>query len=192
MGGMKQVEIHSEAELARIVQADEWMMKVLKAAQKLALPDWWIGAGFLRNKVWNVIEGKSAEPTRDVDLVYFNAEDAVPETDWAYDERLKHDYPFAEWEVRNQARMHYVNNLAPFTSTGDGIAHWTETATCVAVKLEGAAVRFLFCYGTEDLFGLVVRPTPYVVGTELMKLFHERLEKKRWREKWPDLRVELT
>jgi hypothetical protein len=87
--------------------------------------------------------------------------------------------------------MHYVNNLAPFSSTKDGIAHWTETATCVAIKREGATLRFLFCYGTEDLFGLVARPSPYLVGTDLMKVYESRIEKKRWREKWPDIRVEL-
>lgn len=87
--------------------------------------------------------------------------------------------------------MHYVNDLPPFTLTEDGIAHWTETATCVGVKTEEGRLKFLFCYGTEDLFGLVARPTPSIVGTELIKLFHERLEKKHWREKWPDLQGEL-
>jgi len=192
MRTMKQATIGSEAELARVIGADDWMMEVLAVAEGLALPDWWIGAGFLRNKVWNVIEGKDAEPTRDVDLVYFNAHDRQAETDWAYDQQLKAAYSFAEWEVRNQARMHYVNNLAPFISTEDGIAHWTETATCVAVKLEDSKLRFLFCYGTHDLFGLIARPTPYIVGTKLMHLFNDRLAKKQWREKWPDIRIEAS
>src|SRR6185503_20454597 len=98
-------------------------------------PDWWIGAGFLRNKIWDAIEDKVSKPTRDVDLVYFNAFDVTPETDRAYDERMKRDHPFAEWEIRNQARMHYVDDFPPYTSTADGISHWVETATCVAVRL---------------------------------------------------------
>jgi Nucleotidyltransferase len=100
--------IRSERDAAELIHADAWMMTVLRAAQELDLPDWWIGAGFVRNKVWDVIEHKQSEPTRDVDLVYFNAADVTPETDWSYDERMKRDHPFAEWEVRNQARMHYL------------------------------------------------------------------------------------
>jgi hypothetical protein len=186
---MKHVAVTSENQLVELIRTDAWMMQVLTAAEALNLPDWWIGAGFFRNKVWNVIEGKDAEPTRDVDLVYFNLRDVAPETDWAYDEQMRQDYPFAEWEVRNQARMHHKNKLDPFSSTADGIAHWTETATCVAVKLDKGVPTFLFCHGTEDLFGLIARPTPFIVGTELMKMFYERIEYKKWREKWPDLRV---
>jgi hypothetical protein len=187
---MKHLAIASETQLIEIVRADTWMMRVLSVAEKLGLPDWWIGAGFLRNKIWDAVEAKDFAPIRDVDLVYFNAHDIAPETDWAYDEQMKRDYPFAEWEVRNQARMHHKNGLAPFISTVDGISHWTETATCVAVKLEVGLPKFLFCYGTADLFGLIARPTPFMVGTGRMKIFYDRIESKQWCERWPDLRIE--
>lgn len=64
--------ITSEDEIRSLIANDPWRMKVLQAAQELDLPDWWIGAGFVRNLVWNAIEGKDAETTRDVDLVYFD------------------------------------------------------------------------------------------------------------------------
>ncbi|HET7302442.1 MAG TPA: nucleotidyltransferase family protein [Candidatus Saccharimonadales bacterium] len=180
----------TEKDIAALVAADDWMMRVLRAAQTLALPDWWIGAGFLRNKVWDALEGNASQPSKDVDLVYFNAQDVAPETDWHYDEQLKTQFPFAEWEVRNQARMHYVNDFAPYTSTADGISHWVETATCVAVRLNMQnELEFLFCYGTKDLLGLVARPTEYFVG-DMSTLFYERVSKKRWQERWPHLRVE--
>jgi hypothetical protein len=72
---------HSEADIAELIHADSWMMDVLRAAETLDLPDWWIGAGFLRNKVWDAIENKVSQPSRDVDLVYFNPADVAPETD---------------------------------------------------------------------------------------------------------------
>jgi hypothetical protein len=181
--------ITSEADIAKLIAADPWMMKVLRAAEALNLPDWWIGAGFLRNKVWDAIEGNESHPTKDVDLVYFNADDIAPETDWSYDETLKRDFPFAEWEVRNQARMHHVNGFKPYTSTADGIAHWVETATCVAVKLEKGTLKFLFCYGTDDLYSLIARPTPGFQSEELIKTFHDRVAQKSWRQKWPRLQI---
>lgn len=47
----------SEAEIGQLVAADDWMMQVLAAAKSMGLPDWWIGAGFLRNRVWDALEG---------------------------------------------------------------------------------------------------------------------------------------
>ena len=184
--------VRSEADISRILQKDAWRMDVLRAAEQLGLPDWWIGAGFLRNMVWDAIEGNDSPPTRDVDLVYFDANNVEPETDWAYDERMKKEFPFADWEIRNQARMHYVNDFAPYTSTADGISHWVETATCVAVKLENGNLRYLFCHGTDDLFGLVARPVSHFQTPKLMPEFYGRIDKKQWREKWPHLIIEKS
>ncbi len=41
----------AESDLAELVRDDEWMMRVLRCADSVGLPDWWIGAGFLRNAV---------------------------------------------------------------------------------------------------------------------------------------------
>jgi len=127
-----------------------------------------------------------------VDLVYFDSTNTEPEADWAYDEKMKIEYPFAEWEVRNQARMHYVNGFDPYTSAADGIAHWVETATCVAVKLEDNKLKYLFCHGTDDLFGLIARPVSQFKTKELMPLFYARIEKKQWQDKWPSLKIEIN
>lgn len=178
----------TEADIAKIIEVDPWMMKVLSAAESLNLPDWWIGAGFLRNKVWDHISGNVSEPTRDVDLVYFNDIENKPEDDWAYDELLKSKYPFAEWEVRNQARMHYKNGSEPYASTYDGISDWVETATCVAVKLEKGILKFMFCYGMDDLVGLVARPIPSFQTKDKIAIFHKRVREKGWRTRWPKLR----
>lgn len=181
--------IRNEDDVARLLMDDPWRIDVLEAAGTLRLPNWWIGAGFLRNIIWDAIEGNDLPPSRDVDLVYFDADNVEPGTDWAYNEQQKAKFPFAEWELRNQARMHYVNNFAPYTSTEDGIAHWVETATCVAVRLEDGQLRYLFCHGTEDLFGLVARPIPAFTTQELLPVFNSRIQKKRWRERWPHLQV---
>jgi hypothetical protein len=86
-----------EDKISELIRADNWMMRVLAAAEELDLPDWWIGAGFLRNKIWDELEGIPSRPTRDVDLVYFDSTNNTPEADWQYDERMKKTYPFAEW-----------------------------------------------------------------------------------------------
>lgn len=60
---MKSV-VASEADVARLVQSDPWMMKVLRAVESLNLPDWWIGAGFLRNKVWTPLRVTNIAPPK--------------------------------------------------------------------------------------------------------------------------------
>lgn len=87
------MSIRSKQDIALLIEADAWMMDALQAAERLNLPDWWIGAGFLRNKVWDAIEGKSTEVSHDVDLVYFNSQDTAPETDWQYGILVKEQDP---------------------------------------------------------------------------------------------------
>jgi len=187
---MKMV-LKTEEDIAQLVESDEWMMKVLRAAEELNLPDWWIGAGFLRNKVWNALEGNSSHSNTDVDLVYFNSSNFKPETDWSYDGKMEKDYPFADWEIRNQARMHTIGNYKPYTSTADGISNWIATATCTAVKLDGGKLKFLFCYGIEDLINLIARPIVKFQTPELIDTFYNHVQKKDWQKKWPHLEIKL-
>jgi len=85
--------------------------------------------------------------------------------------------------------MHHVNGFPPFTSAADGISHWVETATCVAVKLVDGDLQFLFCYGASDLYGLIARPTPYFTHGDRLQTFYARVGEKRWRKRWPGLQV---
>jgi len=183
------MKLTSESDIKTLVENDKDMMRVLRIARDFGLPDWWIGAGFLRCRVWDEQSGfTETTGLKDVDVVYFNGDDVQPETDWQYDKDLLVVAPDVNWEVRNQARMHCINGNEPFTSTEDGIAHWTETATAVAVKLDGEEVKLLFCYGSDDLLNIVARPTPYFTGVNSQTV-RDRIEKKQWRKKWPMLQI---
>lgn len=184
--------ITSQDDISRIIYEDEWMMRVLRAAEEINLPDWWIGAGFLRNKVWDYLSGNVSTPTSDVDLVYFNASNTAAESDWSYDDMTNKRYAFANWQIRNQARMHVINDFKPFTSTIDGIEHWVETATCIAVRLNNGSLEYIFCYGSDDLLGLIARPTPLFTHTSRIDTFHKRVKSKQWQQKWPNLKIMLS
>lgn len=179
----------TETDVVDFVKRSEDMMRALRVARELNLPNWWVGAGFLRNRLWDEMSGVTGWDATDVDLVYYDPNDVTAETDWQYDDLLRERDPENNWEVRNQARMHYKNGFEPFTSVEDGIAHWTETATAIGVRLEDdERVRLLFCYGPDDLLEMIARPTPYLKG-ERMAIFHDRIEKKKWQERWPKLKV---
>ena len=63
-------------DVVNLIQKDAWMMKVLQTAKSLGLSDWMIGAGFVRNKVWDYLHGYQNKqvPTNDIDLIYFDTE----------------------------------------------------------------------------------------------------------------------
>lgn len=143
----------------------------------------------LRNKIWDALENNPPARSRDVDLVYFNKDDALPETDWKYDEYLQNKYPIAEWEVRNQARMHYKNGFEPYDSTADGVSRWVETATCVGVKQNMGELAFLWCHGMDDVLGLIARPVDQFKSLEMLPVFYNRIVEKRWQERWPHLTI---
>lgn len=182
------MKLNSELDIKYIIKNDKYMMDILRIARDLKLPDWYIGAGFLRNKVWDEVCQKENSTVTDIDLVYFNKNNLDSELDCKYETILKGISPNVNWEVGNQARMHHKNCDKPYKNSRDAIAHWPETATAVAVRLDGDEIRLLFCYGPEDLLNIVARPTPYFQN-EKKPIFYDRINKKNWRENWPKLSI---
>jgi uncharacterized protein len=180
----------NEGDILDLVRSDPWMMRVLRAAESLDLPEWMIGAGFVRNKVWDHLQGfANAEvPTADIDLIYFDPADMRESTEKEHDRRLR-ALCDVNWSAKNQARMHAVTGDEPYKSAADGLAHWVESATCVAVTLRGGELRLIAPFGIDDLVGLIVRPSPGF--TRDISVFHQRVASKRWLETWSRLRVML-
>lgn len=171
-----------------MVCEDSWMMRVLTEAEKLNLPDWMVGAGFLRNKVWDYLHGISRDigDTNDIDLVYFDAENVEEEKDWKLSDEMTEKFGFT-WEIKNQAYMHTRHGDEPYSSTEEALSKWVETPTCVAVTLKQGKVRIVAPHGIDDLVNLIVRPSP--ACTSGLKYFHKRIQDKKWLEKWPKLQV---
>lgn len=179
-----------EQDILNLIQRDKWMMSVLQIAEKQNLKDWLIGAGFVRNKVWDHLHGykKEGVETHDIDLVYFDPQGNDEKTDDALSEKLRKETGIA-WEIVNEAYAHVWKNLSPYTSTEDAIAHWPETATSIGVKFENGELKLIAPYGIEDLVNLIVRMSPqFPEGVQVVK---ERIEKKKWLEKWPKLKLEI-
>jgi hypothetical protein len=171
-----------------LIEATPLLMTRLRAVQDLHLPDCWIGAGALRNAVWNVLHGfdTNAGPETDVDVVYFDPEDVEPDRESALEARLVHQVPGVRWEVRNQARMHLRNDDPAYRDTEDGLRFWPETATAVAARLQSGKVELLTPFGTGDLLGLVVRPTP--AFRRKPEIYRARQAAKNWAARWPLLK----
>ncbi len=178
--------------LRSLILADPERLHLLGTVQELQLPDGWIGAGFVRSAVWDQLHGMPPSlPDGDVDVVWFDPARATPDDDRRIEERLAAAAPTVDWSVTNQARMHARNGDAPYASTGDALRHWPETATAVAVRLTGERLEVLAPFGLDDLFAMIVRPTPAFAGDKL-PVVQARVRDKRWLERWPRLKFSFA
>ncbi|MHC8516147.1 nucleotidyltransferase family protein [Sporosarcina sp. ITBMC105] len=178
--------------LIQLIQEDEWMLDILKSAQSLNLPDWWICAGFVRAKVWDVLHGFSKRTLLpDIDVIYFDSTVQSVELEKEYEQTLLHLQPHLPWSVKNQARMHIVNRIPPYESSIDAISKFPETATALGVKLNNHGKVVLAApHGIEDVVNCQVKPTPYFTQSEeQMEIYKDRVIKKNWKARWNKLEV---
>lgn len=184
--------IQTEQDVIHLIENDEWMMDILQMAKSLELPDWWICAGFVRSKVWDTLhdyEIRTATP--DIDVIYFDQ----LHTDEVYEQSLEKALVNMDasipWSVKNQARMHVVNNMPPYSSSVDAISRFPETATALGVTLDELNNVILTApCGIEDVLSLQVRPTAHFLKTkERIHMYKNRVIKKNWQSKWPNITI---
>ena len=185
------VDSAHEAQLRAWLAADPWRLACLQAVAALDPPECWVGAGFLRNLVWDRLHG-FAQPTplADVDVLTFEPASGT-EREAEIEAALESDRPAVPWSVKNQARMHVRNGDAPYRDTGDALGHWLETPTAVAARLTaGSEVEILAPFGLADLFALTVRPTPHARSRrDRLKAYRLRMAQKAWPAIWPSVQV---
>jgi uncharacterized protein len=168
-------------------------MRALVAARSLRLPSWCIGAGAVRNLVWDHLHGYTAPSAlSDVDLAYFAPHEA-PDHERVHQQALAGRFPELPWEVTNQAHVHlwfeqhFGHAVAPLASLSEAVASWPEYATSVGVTLlEDGTLTVVAPHGLEDLFALRVRRNPRRVS---VATYRERVATKRYTERWPRVTV---
>lgn len=82
-----------QVSLQKILSDDPVRMKILYAVRALELNDGWIGAGFVRDAVWDHLHGYGLSPVSgDVDVVWFDCEHCSVGHDSYQEDRLRHNY----------------------------------------------------------------------------------------------------
>ena len=169
-------------------------MSALRAARGLELASWCIGAGAVRNLVWDALHDYS-QPSRlaDVDVAYFEACDLASERDAQLQRRLHGAMPGIPWEITNQAAVHrwfegyFGHAVEPLPSLRDAVASWPEYATCVGLCLkQDDSIEVIAPHGLDDLFNCVVRRNPARVSIET---YRQRVEQKKYASRWPRVTV---
>lgn len=178
----------NQEKLIKIIVNQAWLMEILSHVRDLDLPDWYVAAGTIRNTIWNYLHGYDTHKNQnDIDVVYFDPHNLSIAKEKESEEILKNISPHLIWEVKNQARK---NPMGPQVGSAcRSIAFWSETPTCVGVRLENDNTLTICApHGLDDLFNLVVRPIPKPY--QRLELYQERIKKKQWDKIWPKLRIE--
>lgn len=175
--------------LRDLLAGDAGLMAILRAVRSLGPPDWAVGAGAIRNRVWDRLYGLPDGPLSDIDVLFFDAADTTPAREQTAEAALADVMPGLPWSVRNQARMHWRNGDAPYRDTADAVAHWLETPTAVAVRLEADdSLTLIAPHGAADLLAGRVRPTPR--GQDKPGDYRARIAARNWQRRWPGLVIE--
>ncbi|OCX24806.1 nucleotidyltransferase family protein [Pseudomonas graminis] len=180
--------MNNSSTIQAIISDDPVRRRLLEIVRSLNLPDCWIGAGFVRNAVWDYLHGRDSSPvSTDVDVIWFDGERCAQKHDDALEALLRDLDPNVLWSVKNQARMHVQNGDDPYHSTTDAMRYWPETATAVAVRLlENGTCEIAAPLGLDDLFDLIIRPAGRF-ATEKNAIYQKRVKSKSWLEVWPML-----
>nr|WP_245402466.1 nucleotidyltransferase family protein [Psychrobacillus psychrodurans] len=167
-------------------------MDILKVAQQLELPDWWICAGFVRSKIWDTLHGYNEKtPLADIDVIYFNPHNKEESEEKKWEDQLQKLRPNIPWSVKNQARMHRINNLPPYKSSEDGISNFPETVTAIGVKLNDQnEIVVVAPHGIVDILQMTVKPVPrFATNKELLEIYEQRIHRKNWHSIWPNISI---
>ncbi len=183
------LEQQFQAKTEALLRADPQRMVCLQAAAELNLPDWALGAGFIRNLIWDHLHHKVVPtPLNDIDLIYLDKTDPQGLAEAEHEAWLAKRLPGQQWEVRNQARMHTRQLVAPFASSLEALSHWVEVPTCIGVRLtRDGEFEWLAPYGFTINWSLQVSANPRCRQDK--HIFTQRIKEKRWQAIWPDLQV---
>jgi len=177
------------ADIADFIAHNPRMMRCLAVLAAHGPAGAWIGAGFVRNAVWDHLSGKDTEatPLADLDVVFHDPAIATAEHDARIEAALSVAAPDLPWSVHNQARMHVRNGHRPYSDVADALAHWPETATAIAARLGPKGVEILAPFGVDDVLAMIPRPTPAFRSKP--DVLRARLKAKAWLTRWPRLRL---
>jgi hypothetical protein len=189
----RQMKNRLETKLLEILGRHPWFMSALDAVSDLEIPQWCIGAGVIRNIVFDHLDGVAKTTIRDVDIAYYDVSDITEQADRRYEDILKQRMPFVPWEVTNQASVHlwfhkkFGYRVPPVDGIAEAVATWPETCTSVGVtKIKGNGYKVYAPYGLKDLFGMVIRRNPTRID---INTYNKRISTKRYRQHWKSVRI---
>jgi len=167
-----------------ILKSSNRINSIMQTIRLIKSEELLLTGGSLRNIVWNNLHLYSESyELEDCDIIFYNPVDISRNYEEQIRKRLEYFNPDINWSVKNQARMHIRNKHKPYSGILDALIAFPETCSAVAIDKDW---NIISPYGLYDLYNLTVAPTKYCMENEI-EVYHRRLIKKNWHEKWADL-----
>lgn len=178
--------MNRQQQIIQWLQQDSERMAALRTARRLGLNDWCLGAGFVRNLVWDQLHGYATPtPLNDIDVIHYDPQRPEAERDQMLERRLQEWMP-QPWSVKNQARMHLRSGRAPYLNSGDAISFWTERETAVGARLNADdSITLVAPFGLDGLFADTIT---FNTKNGDLNAYEQRVTAKGWLQHWPRLR----
>ncbi|CAM4434798.1 nucleotidyltransferase family protein [Vibrio agarivorans] len=173
--------------IINLIKTDKLRAEALHHVYLLHLPDCYLAAGFVRNRIWDALHDYTKPtPMNDIDVIYFDSNEVDSQAYMTYEKQLKTAMPHVHWQVRNQARMHLRNGDLPYKSSLEAMSHWPEKETAVGIRkvCEGQYE----CIAAFDIGSLLAGYLSHNPKRSI-EIFQTRVDSKGWLEKWPKLTV---
>lgn len=166
------------ARLTAILAQASPVVAVLQLVARLGPPGAWVGAGLVRNALWQRLLALPGDPPlTDIDVIWHDPADAPPQAE--VQATLAAARPELDWEAVNQALL-----PSPAADLAGALARWPETATAVAARWRGG-VELLAPLGLDDLAAAVIRRNPACPA----EAYRRRLASKGWKRRFPGVTV---
>ena len=183
-----------QSRLIALIYSSSVLMRALRVARVVDPPDWLIGAGVIRERVWDHLHGHAQpRPSKDVDLAFFDPLALGSERERSVQREVSAQAPDICWDVTNQAAVHlwypevFGVEVQPLTSCADAVATWPETATAIGIRLlADDTIQVVAPCGLDDLLGLICRRNPRRVTEEQ---YRRRVDSKQIAKRWPRVQI---
>lgn len=180
--------------LELLLRTDLPLMRVLRGARRLALPDWRLASGAIYQTVWNALTGRApGHGIKDYDLLYFDGTDTgyeAEDREIARGGALFADAPVPV-EIRNQARVHlwfqarFGRAYPKLRCTDEALLNYASKTHAVAVRLENDdRLSIVAPFGLADVFAMRLVPNPVLDNAETYAKKAARMS-----AAWPEIEV---
>lgn len=188
-----QCSVEQISKLKEILFSSEQFREIFHTTPKFNLPNWYVGAGFLVQTVWNHLSGYPLHQNiKDVDLIYFDDNDLSEKSELEISNNVNQVFKSIplEFDVVNQARVHtwyadyFGYPIEPYISSENAIKTWPTFATAVAVRNVSSEFFVYAPFGLDDVLEMRARPNKVQITKEI---YLAKVE--RWKRSWPHLNI---
>lgn len=181
--------MNSFEQVVKWIEQDSFRVACLNAANAQIDCEWFIGAGFVRNLVWDKLQGnKISTPLNDVDVIYFDPSDTSKIRETELEKSLHKLVTECNWSVKNQAMMSVKHGHSPYHGCIEAMSYWPEIQTAIGATMSSAGeIKVVSPFSSFDVIQLSVSRNAKCTSN----IFYERLAEKGWESLWPKLRIEM-